>query len=149
MADELLSAPHVLAYDYRRSLGSVLSRFFTSLRDRKIEAVKTKSGRVLVPPAEYDPDTGDATTDDWTEVGPGGSLKSWAWVQRPLERHIPDKPFAFALIQLDGADTALTHLVDVASEADLKSGMRVTAKWADETVGAIGDIVAFVPEEAT
>ena len=149
MADELLSAPHVLAYDYRRSLGPVLSRFFTSLRDRKIEAVKTKSGRVLVPPSEYDPETGDATTDDWIEVGPGGTLKSWVWVQRPLERHIPDKPFAFALIQLDGADTALTHLVDAVNEADLKTGMRVTAKWADETVGAIGDIVAFVPEEAT
>ncbi len=149
MADELLSAPHVLEYDYRRSLGSVLSRFFTSLRDRKIEAVKTRTGRVLMPPAEYDPETGDATTDDWTEVGPGGTLKSWAWVQQPLERHIPDEPFAFALIQLDGADTALTHLVTADAEDDLKVGMRVTAKWADETIGAIGDIVAFVPEVAT
>ena len=149
MADEVLSAPHVLAYDYRRSLGPVLSRFFTGLRDRKIEAVKTRTGRVLMPPAEYDPETGDATTDDWTEVGPGGTLKSWAWVQQPLERHIPDEPFAFALIQLDGADTALTHLVIADAEDDLKVGTRVTAKWADETIGAIGDIVAFVPEVAT
>ena len=149
MTDPLLSAPHVLEYNYRRSLGSVLSRFFTSLRDRKIEAVRTRAGRVLVPPAEYDPETGEATCDDWVEVGPGGSLKSWAWVQQPRERHIPDKPFAFALIDLDGADTALTHLVDVASESELKTGMRVTAQWADETVGAIGDIVAFVPEETT
>ena len=147
MTDELLSAPHVLEYDYRRSLGSVLSRFFTGLRDRKIEAVKTKSGRVLVPPAEYDPENGDATSEDWVEVGPGGTVKSWAWVHQPLDRHISDEPFAFALIELDGADTALTHVVNAASEASMKTGMRVTVKWADETVGAIGDIVAFVPEE--
>lgn len=148
MADELLSAPHVLQYDYRRSLGSVLSRFFTSLRDRRIEAVKTQSGRVLVPPAEYDPETGDATSGDWVEVGPGGTVESWAWVQEPLDRHPLDKPFAFALIQLDGADTALTHVVDAGSEANMKTGMRVTARWSNEPVGAIGDIVAFVPEEA-
>jgi hypothetical protein len=146
---ELLSAPHVLEYDYRRSLGSVLSRFFTSLRDRKIEAVKTRAGRVLVPPAEYDPESGEATSDEWVEVGPGGTVKSWAWVSHPLGRHILDHPFAFALIQLDGADTALAHAVDTGSEAKMKSGMRVTAKWADETVGAIGDIVSFVPEEAS
>ena len=147
MADELLSAPHVLEYDYRRSLGPVLSRFFTGLRDRKIEAVKTRQGRVLVPPAEYDPETGEATSDEWVEVGPGGCVKSWAWVSEPLERHHCDKPFAFALIELDGADTALTHRVHAASEDEMKTGMRVTAEWADDTVGAIGDIVAFVPEE--
>ena len=144
MAQELLSAPHVLEYDYRRSLGDVLGRFFTGLRDRRIEGVKTRSGRVLVPPAEYDPETGEATTDEWVEVGPGGVVKSWAWVAEPLGRHILDHPFAFALIQLDGADTALTHAVDAGSEVNMKTGMRVTAKWADETIGAIGDL-CFVP----
>jgi uncharacterized OB-fold protein len=146
MAQELLSAPHVLEYDYRRSLGSVLSRFFTGLRDRRIEGVKTRAGRVLVPPAEYDPESGEATTDDWTEVGPGGVVKSWGWVSEPLKRHPLDRPFAFALIQLDGADTALTHAVDAGSEERMRTGMRVTPKWADETIGCIGDIVAFVPE---
>ena len=146
MAQELLSVPHVLEYDYRRSLGDVLSRFFTGLRDRRLEGVKTQSGRVLVPPAEYDPETGESTTDDWVEVGPGGVVKSWAWVNEPLDRHLLDRPFAFALIQLDGADTALTHAVDAGSESNMKTGMRGTAKWADETVGAIGDL-CFVPDE--
>ncbi len=144
---EFLSAPHVLEYSYRRSLGSVLSRFFTGLRDHKIEAVSTKSGRVLMPPAEYDPETGESTSDEWTEVGPGGTVKTWAWVHQPLDRHPLDHPFAFALIQLDGADTALAHAVDAGSEANMRTGLRVTAKWADETKGCIGDIVSFVPGE--
>lgn len=149
MSEELLSAPHVLQYDYRRSLGEVLSRFFTGLRDRRLEGVKTRTGRVLVPPAEYDPETGDATADEWVEVGPGGVVRSWAWVSEPLGRHPLERPFAFALIQLDGADTALTHVVDAGREDAMRTGMRVTAKWADETVGSIRDIVAFVPEEGS
>jgi hypothetical protein len=145
---ELLTAPHVLQYDYRRSLGPVLSRFFTGLRDRELQAVRTRSGRALVPPAEYDPETGESTTDAWIRVGPGGSVRSWAWVSQPLERHPLDHPFAFALIQLDGADTALLHVVDAGSEAHMRTGMRVTPKWADETVGSIRDILAFVLEES-
>jgi uncharacterized OB-fold protein len=145
---ELLSAPHSIAYDYRRSLGPVLSRFFTGLRDKQLEGVKTAAGRVLVPPTEYDPENGDATTDDWVAVGPGGVVKSWAWVSEPRERHPLSKPFAFALIQLDGADTALLHAVDADTDSAMSTGMRVTAKWAPETVGSITDLT-FVPEETT
>lgn len=141
-----LSAPHVLEYNYKRSLGPVLGRFFTGLRDGKIEGVRTRSGRVLVPPSEYDPETGEATADEFVEVGPGGVVTSWAWVATPRKTHPLDRPFAFALIQLDGADTALMHVVDGGDEQAMSTGMRVSARWADETVGRIQDIAAFVPE---
>ena len=144
---ELLSARHSITYDYRRSLGPALSRFFTGLRDKKFEAVKTKSGRVLVPPAEYDPETAEETTDEWVEIGPGGVVKSFCWVSTPRERHPLSHPFAFALIELDGADTALLHAVDAGSEDAMSTGMRVTPKWAAEPVGSIKDVESFVPEE--
>jgi uncharacterized OB-fold protein len=143
-----LSAPHRLEYTYKRSLGAVLGRFFTGLRDHKIEGVKTKAGEVLIPPAEYDPQTGDATTDEWVEVGPSGTVTTWAWVNRPSDKHPLDHPFAFALVKLDGADTPLMHVVDAGSEDNMKTGMRVTVKWADETIGRIEDIACFVAEDA-
>jgi len=147
-SEDLLSAKHVMEYPYRRSLGPVLSRFFTGLRDRRIEGVRTRAGRVLVPPSEYDPDTGDAT-EDFVEVGPGGVVKSWAWVQSPRTQHPLQQPFAFALIQLDGADTCMLHAVDpgAAGESGMSSGMRVTPRWAAETVGHIHDISCFTPED--
>jgi hypothetical protein len=144
--DDGLSAPHVLEYAYKRSLGPVLGRFFTGLRDERIEGVRTRSGRVLVPPSEYDPESGEATTGEFVEVGPGGTVKSWAWVGAPRDSHPLAHPFAFALIQLDGADTALMHVVDRVDEAAMATGMRVTPRWAEETVGRIQDIAAFVPE---
>jgi uncharacterized OB-fold protein len=146
---ETLRAPHRLEYTYKRSLGDVLGRFFTSLRDGKIEGLKTRDGRVLVPPAEYDPNTGAATTDEWVEVGPGGVVESWTWISQPRASHPLDHPFAFALVKLDAADTALLHVVDTGDEGAMKTGMRVRAKFADETIGQIQDIACFVPEDAS
>jgi uncharacterized OB-fold protein len=145
---ELLSAEHVMEYTYKRSLGKVLSRFFTGLRDRQIVGIKTKAGRVLVPPAEYDPETGEST-DGYVDVGPGGVVKSWSWIDNPKPKNHLQKPFAWGLIQLDGADTAMLHCVDAGSIDAMSSDMRVTVKWADETSGCIQDIACFVPEEGS
>jgi len=149
-APDVLRGPHVLEYPYKRSLGPVLSRFFTSLRDRQFEGIRTRDGKVLVPPQEYDPQTGEALSQsdaDWVSVGPGGEIVSWSWVAKPRKKQPLDHPFAYALIRLDGADVPLLHAVDAGSEAALSVGARVTARWADEPVGGIRDVVCFELEE--
>ena len=146
--DGVLSAPHVLEYPYRRSVGPVLSRFFSALRERKILGVRTRAGRVLVPPSEADPETGAAVTDDFPEVGPGGVVTTWSWVSRPREKQPLAHPFAWALIRLDGADTALLHAVDAGDIGSMRTGMRVRPRWRAETAGEIGDIACFEPERA-
>ena len=144
--DDGLSAPHVLEYAYKRSLGPVLGRFFTGLRDGKIEGIRTRAGRVLVPPSEYDPETGEATPDDFVEVGPGGVVKSWAWVSAPRTSHPLPHPFAFALVELDGADTSFLHALAVDSVDAVSIGMRVKPSWREEPRGHVTDLECFVPE---
>ena len=139
-----LTATHVVEYAYRRSVGPVLGAFFSGLQEGKLLGAKTSDGRVLCPPAEYDPETGEAT-GDLVEVGPGGSVTSWTWVAEPQERHPLSKPFAFALIQVDGADTELLHVVDAGSEDAMSTGMRVTPKFRAEPQGGIGDLECFLP----
>ena len=145
--DDVLSAPHVLEYDYLRSVGPMLGRFFTGLRDRSVVGSKTAGGRVLVPPMEYDPESGEAI-DEVVEVGPGGAVTSWAWVSEPMRNHPLDRPFAFALIQLDGASSSLLHAVDAGEEARMSTGMRVAPRWAAKATGSILDIECFAPEGA-
>ncbi|MGK2855216.1 MAG: Zn-ribbon domain-containing OB-fold protein [Microbacteriaceae bacterium] len=140
-----LSAPLKLAFDYTRSVGPLLSQFFTALRERRIIGVRGSDGRIHVPPAEYDPVTYDALTEV-VPVSAVGTVQSWTWQSTPLQGQPPDRPFAWALIKLDGADTALLHAVD-APEGTLKSGDRVHAHWIDEPVGAITDIACFLPGE--
>ena len=146
-AEEVLSALHVLEYDYQRSLGPVLGRFFTELRDRNIVGSKTEDGRVLVPPMEYDPQTGQAL-GEFVDVGPGGVVTTWAWVCTPRQKHPLDRPFGWALIRLDGATSGFLHAVDAGDETEMSTGMRVTPRWAAETTGSILDIECFEPESA-
>ena len=56
-----------------------------------------------------------------------------------------DRPFAFALVLLDGADTPMLHAVDVSGPGRMRTGMRVQVRWADNTVGHIRDIACFEP----
>jgi uncharacterized protein len=146
---EALHASHRLEYPYSRSVGPVIGAFMTGLRDGKLLGVRGAGGSVIVPPTEYDPTTGD-DTGEMVDVGPGGAVETWAWVSHPLPKHPMSTPFAWALIRLDGADTALLHVVDTGGTEQLSTGDRVTVKFRPEAerVGAMSDIEAFVPEGA-
>jgi uncharacterized OB-fold protein len=100
---------------------------------------------VLVPPLEYDPVTGEAL-HEFVEVGPGGVVTTWAWVVTPRAKHPLDRPFAWALVRPDGADTAFLHAVDAGDPARMRTGLRVRPRWRAERVGSIRDIECFEPE---
>ncbi len=145
---DTLFAPHVLEYTYTRSVGPVVGKFFGGLEERKLFGIRTKSGKVLVPPTEYDPDTGDELSE-FVEVGQAGVVTTWAWVNEPRPKHPLDKPFAWALIRLDGADTPMLHAIDAGAASGMSTGMRVKVRWREETLGELQDIVCFEPEAAS
>lgn len=146
-APDILSAPLRVRFDYTRSVGPTIGAFLTGLRDRRIVGNRGSDGRVLVPPSEYDPVTSEQLTE-FVEVGQTGTVTTWTWVSEPDAGQPFDRPFAWALIRLDGADTALLHAVDVARPEDISTGLRVRARWAEETTGTIHDIACFEPGEA-
>ncbi len=144
---ETFVSHHVLEYPggYTRSVGPVVGRFLTSLRDGRIEGVRIADGRVLVPPTEYDPVTSDPV-GDFVEVGPAGTVQTWTWVEEPRSGKQPlEHPFAFALIRPDGADTGMLHAVDAGSKDAMRTGMRVAPRWRADRVGSVRDIEAWVP----
>lgn len=145
---EVLSAPLVLEYPFRRSVGRVQSAFLTGLREQLVLGIRAKDGRVLCPPVEYDPVTSEEL-DELVELGTGGTVTTWSWEPAPRENQPLDRPFAWALIRLDGADTAMLHAVDAGSPDAMSTGQRVRIRWADERTGAIGDIACFEPEPAS
>ncbi|WP_328530581.1 OB-fold domain-containing protein [Nocardioides sp. NBC_00368] len=140
-----LQAPVTVAFDYTRSTGPVLGRFLTGLRDATIVGGRLGDGRVAVPPPEYDPVTHQAVTE-FVELPDTGTVTSWTWVSEPVAGQPFQKPFAFALITIDGADTPWLHAVEVASPDDIETGMRVRARWAEERTGAVTDLV-FVADD--
>jgi uncharacterized protein len=139
-----LSAPLEIGFDYTRSLGPTLSRFMSGLAERQLLGARGANGRVYAPPFEYDPVT-LVPPGELVPVGPEGEVTSWSWMPEPVEGQPLERPFAWALIRLDGADTAMLHAVDAGSPAQMRTGMRVRVRWADETTGHIRDIACFEP----
>ncbi len=133
-----------LEYPYTRTLGPVIGPFLTALRDGRILGIRC-GDRVLCPPIEFNPDTGETLSPDFVEVGPSGSVENWTWIAEPSRKHPFQEPFAFVLVMLDGADTAMTHAVKAAGPEAMSTGMRVRAQFRAERTGAITDVY-FVPE---
>ncbi len=139
-----LSAPLEISFDYTRSLGPVLTQFMAGLAQRRILGSRSADGRVHVPPAEYDPVT-FAPPEELVEVGPDGTVLTWSWQPQPREGQPLDRPFAWALSRLDGADTGRLHAGPAGPAASMQTGMRVRPRWADAVAGHITDIVCFEP----
>jgi uncharacterized OB-fold protein len=139
-----MAATWKLEFPYRRSVGPVIGAFLTALREGRVVGVRTDDGRVLVPPVEYDPASGEPLSE-MVDVGAEGVVEHAAWVTEPLRTHPLDRPFAWALVKLDGADTPLLHALDCGSADRAQAGARVRIRWAAEREGHIKDIECFEP----
>ena len=142
----MAEASWTLEFPYRRSLGPVVGGFLSGLRDKKVLGSKTSDGRVLVPPLEYDPETGDTVSEELVDVADTGTVELATWVDEPMRKHPLQQPFAWALVKLDGADTTFLHALDASREAAV-AGTRVKIRWRsdDERKGHITDIECFEP----
>ena len=143
---ELLSRQESWNITYDHALGETASYFFTQIRDHaKIYGKRdAKSGRVLVPPRAFSDQTLEPTKD-WVEVGPGGQIEAFTIVYERF-RGLPEPPYAFGYVMLDGADTAIgglfkgVDLTDSAAAAErLAIGTRVTTKFAEKRKGEVLD----------
>ncbi|MEV0412760.1 OB-fold domain-containing protein [Streptomyces sp. NPDC050448] len=143
---EVLRAPLVVEFPFTRSLGPVQSAFLTGLRERVVLGVRTTDGTVMVPPVEYDPVTAEEIRE-LVEVGATGTVTTWAWNGEPRPHQPLGTPFAWVLVRLDGADTAILHALDAPGPEAVRTGMRVRIRWAGERTGAITDIACFEPHE--
>ena len=99
---------------------------------------------MLVPPRTFSDQTLQPTTD-WVEVGPGGCIEAFTIVYEQFQ-NLPDPPYAFGYVLLDGADTALggyfkgIDLTDPAKAAEkLKISTRITTRFAEKRTGDVLD----------
>jgi hypothetical protein len=144
---EFMSQRTVMAPDfpYKHSTGEVIGRFLAGLKEQKqIWGWRTPGQGVVVPPLGYSELDGTGG-GEWVPVQDTGVVTAVALVAHPIERLHPfDHPFAFVLVRLDGADTALAHVVADRPE-QVTVGARVRARWKPdgERSGTIYDIACF------
>lgn len=146
IVEEPLEARQSLEFPYKHSTGEVIGRFLAGLKEQgTIWGRRTPGSGVVVPPLGYAETTGGPDDGEWVAVADRGVVTAFAKVREPLAGlHPVSTPFAFVLVKLDGADTALPHVV-VDDFEKVKVGTRVEAVWkpAEERIGSIKDIAAF------
>ena len=149
--EEIIIVPGRWDLPFRHTAGRVASHFLHALKEKRILALRCpRCRRVLMPPRPFC-ERCFQTLDEWVEVGQQGVLEAFT-VCYARFTGLPDPPYCLSLIKLDGADTALQHLlgeveledVDRMKEA-VRVGMRVEAVWRDEREGGIQDISYFRP----
>ena len=134
-----------MEFPYKHSTGEVIGRFLAGLKEQKrIWGQRVGGQGVVVPPLGYS-EVDASAGGEWVEVKPTGTVTAFARVHEPIAHlHPCSTAFAFVLVQLDGADTALAHVVR--DDLDrLRVGTRVEAVWAadEERRGSIRDIAHF------
>lgn len=136
-----------LALPYQYFAGRTGSRFLVALRDdRKLLGTRCPTcGKVYVPPrptCEQHP--GPST--EWVTLPGTGTIAGFT-VIRYAEPYQPvPPPYILALIQLDGADSRLTHVVKGVAPSQVRVGMRVKPVFAKATTSTILDIDHFAPD---
>ena len=143
--EEPMHQASVVEFPHVHFTGPVVGRFLAGLKEQKtLWGQRTAGQGVVVPPPGYSEVDGSAA-GEWVAVADTGVVTAVAVVHHPLEKMHPfSSPFAFVLIRLDGADTAMAHVVKDDLER-LRVGSRVQAVWAadDERRGTIRDIAHF------
>ena len=141
-SQDVLRAPLTIGYDFQRTTGPVIGAFLTGLRSQKVLGIRDTAGRVVCPPAEYDPDSGAPLTE-MVEVADQGTITSWSWVAEVRDGQPLQTPHALAMIQLEGADTSMLHVIDAPGPDALSTGARVRIRWAEDRQGLLDDISCF------
>jgi hypothetical protein len=152
MAKEYKVMGEEIRLPYKWALGPVFSRFFDELKDKKIMGTKCpKCQRVLIPARRFCPRCFEETTE-WVQVSDEGTIRTWSLINFEYAGQIKKPPYVQGLIDLEGADTALAHLIGGVDVSDLEKvkeqvriGMRVKAKWKENREGNIFDIECFEP----
>jgi len=130
----------------RYSAGAVGSRFLIEIRDKKrITGTRCPTcNRVYVPARSICKDC-FGQLDEWVEVSDRGTVLTYTVCSQPNQVQPVETPLVYGIIQLDGADTGLVHMLGEVDPEQLRIGMRVQAVFKEQREASILDIKYFKP----
>lgn len=127
--------------------GEAGDRFFKALKDEgKFLAAKcTCCGKTYFPPriyCEY-----DFSETEFVEISGEGCVRAFTVATLDINEEPLENPEIYAIIDLDGTDGSIIHLLGEVDAEDVCAGMKVkpVLKSKEEREGRITDILYFKP----
>ncbi len=135
-------------HPFNYSAGQYRSRFLIEIRDnKKFYGVRCpKCKKVYAPPKKV---CGPCfcVMKEPVEVGPRGVIKTFTILRfafvDPETGIAKPVPYAFGVVQLDGADNVIWHFIDYDDESNVRNGARVEAVFEEKRNGSMKDIKHF------
>ncbi len=147
--EEILVSERNFDSIFSYTAGRTRSRFLSEMRDsRKILGIKCPDCKVIWVPPRSTCVRCFRNLSDFVEVAKTGTVMTYSIVNVDQPFYPEKAPFVFGIIQLDGADNGLVHLLGEVAPKDLKLGLRVEAVFKDKRTGSILDIKYFRPTAA-
>ena len=127
--------------------GTAGDYFFKKLKEEgKFTAAKCKKcGRVYFPPRIYCEK--DFSETEFIEVSGEGTVRAFTVARLDINEKPLEKPEIYAIIDIDGTDGCIIHLLGEVEPEEVKVGMRVkpVLKDKDKREGRITDILYYKP----
>ncbi|MEW6731247.1 MAG: Zn-ribbon domain-containing OB-fold protein [Acidobacteriota bacterium] len=144
--EELIIYRRSMRIPYRWAAGMTATRFYREIAEsKKIYGTRCSNCARVLMPARKSCSRCFRDIDEWVEVGPNGTVQSFTVIHYQEPIHPLPVPLVYALIQLDCADTAFVHIIRGIEASAVRTGMRVTAVFAEQPTGQITDIQYFKP----
>lgn len=133
---------------FRYAVGLYGSKFFQELRDnQRLLGIRCPScKKVFVPPRQVCGPCFERM-EELVEVGHTGTLVAYTILRfsflDPETGKQKPVPYGYGFIQLDGADNALQHFIEIRDESKIRIGARMRAVFSEERKGTLMDIRHF------
>jgi len=140
-----IKTPIAIHYDY--SIGAGASTFMRAIREGRILGSRCPdTGKVYVPPRLTSVETASPMSE-LVELPDRGVIYTYYIVNIKFYDQVLEIPYAYAYIVLDGADSAIMHLIQECPVKEIRPGMRVQAVWKDraEWTESLENIRYFKP----
>lgn len=131
---------------HQYTLGRAGERFFRAIMEnRRLMASRCGNcGSAYLPPKLYCPDCFEEL-DEWVEVPPEGSIRSFTVLHRDLEDRPLEEPLVVAFITFPGIRGGLVHRLEGVTPAGVKEGLAVVPIFRPKPEGGPNDILHFQP----
>jgi uncharacterized OB-fold protein len=136
-----------IAIHYNYSIGAGPSTFMRAIREGRILGARCPdTGKVYVPPQLTSVETASPMTE-LVELPDRGVVYTYCIVNIKFYDQVLEIPYVYAYIVLDGADSAIMHLIQECPVEEMRPGMRVRAVWKDpgEWTESLENIRYFKP----
>ena len=126
-----IKTPIAIHYDYSIGVGS--STFMRAIRGGRILGARCPdTGKVYVPPRLSSVETASPMSE-LVELPDRGVVYTYCIVNIKFYDQVLEIPYAYAYIVLDGADSAIMHLIQECPVEGMRPGMKVQAVWKDRS----------------